>query len=226
MRYDGTSKPRALSMDGQLRGLARPASEPEIRGSFITPIMGARTFCDFLADRRVFPYACNLNSVRTNLITRRTNLMKSAAPPREGAAARPRWPFIPRIRGERFIRHVYYGSPPHARGALESRPFTMGHPRDCGERLRTLYHRVAACPWGLSFAASNRPWAEADKMVPYRRVVSETGTATLDGAEVAHEHCVGMGGERGATMQPRDHGPSPTTRQAPTWGRATGGGPY
>lgn len=34
-------------------------------------------------------------------------------------------------------------------------------------------------------------------MVPYRRVVSETGTATLDGAEVTHEHYIGMGGERG-----------------------------
>ena len=101
----------------------------------------------------------------------------------------------PSRRRRRKAARAFYA--PHAWGALESRPFTTDHPRDCGERLRTLYHRVAACPWGLSFAASNRPWAEADKMVPYRRVVSETGTATLDGAEVTHEHYIGMGGERG-----------------------------
>ena len=82
--------------------------------------------------------------------------------------------------------------------------------------MRTLYHRVAACPWGLSFAASNRPWAEADKMVPYRRVVSETGIATLDGAEA---ECADID-----SASPRAFGHLRTRRNGPInhrrWGRS------
>lgn len=73
----------------------------------------------------------------------------------------------PSRRRRRKAARAFYA--PHAWGALESRPFTTDHPRDCGERLRTLYHRVAACPWGLSFAASNRPWAVTPCAAPWAR---------------------------------------------------------
>ena len=85
----------------------------------------------------------------------------------------------PSRRRRRKAARAFYA--PHAWGALESRPFTTGHPRDCGERLGAWYHREAACQWGLPRAALASRQAVTPCAAPLARQTTPPGCLAHSG---------------------------------------------